>query len=222
MRKEQANLRRQTLSNELIGSALSKLIQKGLTEQDIINVAAAIEKYAADGANTSSADGSSSTDKQPPQLISDLEKYGGLKSTIERLTQRGNTLTRDIEFLGNQKQELEQNNQIAFSGYIHLSRTLDFLQGVAFSLRNEISSLAAIYTYIMSLLKLQFHDLEKGKSVHRVNEFAALSRSSKGEDVPINEIKEDVRKAIGILLNKIGQDNDELAADLLITYEALI
>jgi hypothetical protein len=140
----------------LIGPALSKLIQSGLRDQDIINVAAVIEKYAiAGGANVSSADGSgagsSSTDKQP-QLISDLEKYGGLKSTIERLTQRGNTLTRDIEFLGNQKQELEQNNQIAFSGYIHLSRTLDFLQGVAFSLRNEISSVAAIYTSMMSFL----------------------------------------------------------------------
>ena len=79
-------------------NCLSKLITRGLSEQDIINIAAAIEKYAAGGANTSSPAGRSSTDKQP-QLISDLEKYGGLKSTIERLTQQENTLTRDLEFL---------------------------------------------------------------------------------------------------------------------------
>jgi DNA repair exonuclease SbcCD ATPase subunit len=92
MRKEHANLKAQNLLHPLIGPALSKLITRGLSEQDIINIAAAIEKYAAGGANTSSPAGSSSTDKQP-QLLSDLEKYGGLKSTIERLTQQENTLT---------------------------------------------------------------------------------------------------------------------------------
>jgi hypothetical protein len=153
MRKEQANLRTQILLNPLIGPTLSKLTQSGLSDQDIINVAAVIEKYSA-GANNG---GSSSKDKQ--SLISDLDKYGGLKSTIERLTQHENTLTKDIEFLNNQKQELEQNNQMAFSNYVQLSRTLDFLQGVAFSLRNEISSLALIYTSMMSFFRLQSHDM---------------------------------------------------------------
>jgi hypothetical protein len=49
-----------------------------------------------------------------------------------------------------------------------------------------------------------------------------LSRSSKGEDVPINEIKEDVIKAIRVLMNKIGPDDEKLVSDLLIAYEALI
>jgi len=215
MRKEQANLRTQILLNPLIGPTLSKLILRGLSEQDIVNVAAIIEKYFT-CANVSSSD----KDKQ--SLISNLEKYGGLKSTIESLTQQENTLTKDIDFLNNQKQELEQNNQRIFSSYIHLSRTLDFLQGVAFSLRNEISSLATIYTSMMSLLKLQFHDIEKEQSTHRFNEFAALSRSSKGQDVPIDEIKQDVRKAIGILMNKIGPEDEELSANLLVAHEALI
>jgi hypothetical protein len=131
-------------------------------------------------------------------------------------------LTKDIDSLENQKQELGQNNQRIFSSYIQLSRTLDFLQGVTFSLRNEISSLAAIYTSMMSFLRIQFHDMEKGKSVHQFTEFAALSRSSKGEDVPINEVKEDVIKAIRILLDKIGPDDDKLSGDLLIAHEALI
>lgn len=215
MRKEQTNLRRQILLKPLIGPTLSKFTQRGVTDQDIINVAAVIEKYSA-SANVSSSD----KDKQ--SLISDLEKHGGLKSTIERLTQQENTLTKDLEFLSNQKQELEQNNQRTFSSYIQLSHTLDFLQGVAFSLRNEITSLAAIYTSMMSLLKLQFHDIEKEQSTHRFNEFEALSRSSKGQDVPIDEIKQDVIKAIENLMNKIGPDDEELSADLLIAHEALI
>jgi hypothetical protein len=213
MRKEHA-----ILSNPLIGPTLAKLTQRGLSDQDIINIGAVIEKYSA-GANGSSNSSNSSNDKQ--SLISDLEKYGGLKSTIERLTQQENTLTKDIGFLNNQKQELEQNNQRIFSNYVQLIRILDFLQGAAFSLRNEITSLAAIYTSMMSLLKLQIHDIEKEQSAHRFNEFAALSRSSKGQDVPIDEIKQDVKKAIEILMNKISPDDEKLVADLLIAYEAL-
>ena len=219
MRKEQANLRTQMLLNPLIGPTLSKLILRGVSEQDIVNVAALIEKYSA-SANVSN--GGSRSDKDKQSLISDLEKYGGLKPTIERLTQQENILTKDIDFLNNQKQELEQNNQIAFSGYVQLSWTLDFLQGVAFSLRNEISSLALIYTSMMSFLRLQIRDMEKEKSAHRFNEFAALSRSSKGEDVPINEIKADVIKAIRVLVDKIGPDDEKIVADLLVAHEALI
>ena len=100
--------------------------------------------------------------------------------------------------------------------------SLDFLQGVAFSLRNEISSLAGIYTSMMSFLRLQLHDMEKGKSARQFNEFAALSRSTIGEDVPIKEIKEDVIKAIRVLMDKIGPNDDKLVADLLIAHEALI
>jgi hypothetical protein len=215
LRNERANLLTQMLLNPLIGPTLSKLIQRGVSEQDIVNVAAVIEKYFT-GANVSSSD----KDKQ--SFISDLEKYVGLKPTIESLTQQENTLTKDIDSLKNQKQELEQNNQTIFSSYIHLSRTLDFLQGAAFSLRNEISSLSAIYTSMMSLLKLQSHDIEKEQSTHRFNEFAALSRSSKGQDVPIDEIKQDVLKAIEILINKIGPDDEELSTYLHIAHEALI
>jgi predicted nucleic acid-binding Zn-ribbon protein len=219
MRKEQANLRTQMLLNPLIVPTLSRLMQRGVSEQDIINVAAVIEKYSA-SANVSS--GGSSSDKDKQSLISDLEKYGGLKPTIEHLTQQENILAKNIDFLKNQKQELEQNNQSTFSSYIQLGHTLDFLQGVVFSLRNEISSLAAIYTSMMSLLKLQFHDIGKEQSTHRFNEFSALLRSSKGQDVPFDEIKQDVIKAIEILMNKIGPDDEELSAHLLIAHEALI
>ena len=75
---------------------------------------------------------------------------------------------------------------------------------------------------MMSFLRLQIYDVEKGQSAHQFNEFAALSRSSKGEDVPIDEIKEDVIKAIRVLMEKIGTDDEELVADLLVAHEALI
>jgi hypothetical protein len=63
--------------------------------------------------------------------------------------------------------------------------------------------------------------MEKGKTAHQFNEFAALSRSSKGEDVPINEIREDFIKALRVFLDKTGPCNDKLDSDLRVAYKAL-
>jgi hypothetical protein len=52
------------------------------------------------------------------------------------------------------------------------------------------------------------------------DEFAALSRSFRGEDISIKETKKAVAKAIQILLRKLDPD-DTLIGDLLIAYTAL-
>src|ERR1043166_5669623 len=52
------------------------------------------------------------------------------------------------------------------------------------------------------------------------DEFAALSRSKRGEDIAIEEIKKAVVKAIQILLGKI-KPSDGLMGDLSIAYAAL-
>jgi hypothetical protein len=52
------------------------------------------------------------------------------------------------------------------------------------------------------------------------DEFAALSRSKRGEDIAIKEIKKAVAKAIQILLSKLNP-NDRVMEDLSIAYAAL-
>ena len=52
------------------------------------------------------------------------------------------------------------------------------------------------------------------------DEFAALSRSKRGEDIAIEEIKKAVAKAIQILLRKLNPD-DILMGDLSIAYAAI-
>jgi hypothetical protein len=56
--------------------------------------------------------------------------------------------------------------------------------------------------------------------IDNADEFAALSRSVRGEDVAIKEIKKAVEKAIQILLSKLGP-SDELMEHLFIAYAAL-
>jgi hypothetical protein len=211
LRKEQSKLRIEILSNPLIGPKLLKLIQSGVSEQDIINVAAVIEKYSALAGNN--------IDNQ--SLVSDIEKYAGLHSAVEHLTKQVDMLRKDAVFLENQKQNLDQDNQRILSSSIRLRHIVDFLEGNVFSLRSEIMNLILICIFIMHLLKSQVHTMQRAQ-LHQADEFAALSRSSNGEDVPIKDIKEAVVRSIQVLLNRIGPNNDTtLACDLLIAYNAL-
>jgi hypothetical protein len=56
--------------------------------------------------------------------------------------------------------------------------------------------------------------------VYNDDEFAALSRSVRGEDVAIKEIKKAVVKSIKLLLSKLNP-SDRLTEDLFIAYAAL-
>ena len=141
------------------------------------------------------------------------------------MTENLESLKKETVFFVNQNYHLEQDNRRIFSSSIHLGRTFDFMQGAVFSLREEIMNLISIYIFVTAHLhKVQSHNGEKIQSApNQFNEFAALSRSKRGEDdVKIDEIKKDVKEAIEILLNKIGPNDDTLAADLLVAYNALI
>ena len=154
-------------------------------------------------------------------LVSDLNKYRSIRSAIEALTKETDTLRKDATFLENQKRELDLDNRRILSSSIRLRHMVDFLEGIAFSLRYEITTLAIFSIFIMQLLMFQFDNAKKSQ-LNQVDEFAALSRSKNGEQVTIKEIKDEVMKAIQILLNKIGPNDDSmLAADLLLAYNAL-
>ncbi|MDQ3903535.1 MAG: hypothetical protein M3247_07845 [Thermoproteota archaeon] len=216
--KEQEKLRTELLLSPVLRPTLLRLIQSGLSEQDIINVADIIKKLspvANNVLNTSNVDIQS--------LVSDLNKYRGIKSAIENLINNLDTLRKDTAFLVIQNQDLERDNMMIFSSSIHLSRTFDFMQGVVVSLRKEIMNLASIYMFIIThLLKQQSHDIGKVQSANQVNEFSALSRSKRGESVSFQEIKEDGIQAINVLLNSIGPHNDKLTTALVSARNALI
>lgn len=70
LNQELTGLRTELQLLPLVGPKLVKLIQSGVSEQDIINIAAAFEKYVA------------GIDRQ--SFASELEVYGGLKSLIQK------------------------------------------------------------------------------------------------------------------------------------------
>src|SRR5262249_53658999 len=100
-------------------------------------------------------------------------------------------------------------------------------EGTVISLKSEILSLALIYTFYWYMPRPQIHDdnnvinENKQRQPYQLDEFAALSRSLKGEDVSIKELKEAVLKSIQALLNRIAPDDNLLAGSLRAAYDAL-
>jgi hypothetical protein len=95
---------------QLVGPALSKLIQSGLKEQDIINVASIFVKYFFVGADRPQSSLSS--------LISELDKYGGFRAALEKLSEEKDKLNNEITSLKKAKQDLETDIQKISSAYI--------------------------------------------------------------------------------------------------------
>jgi hypothetical protein len=200
-----------------IGPALAKLVQSGVKEQDIINVAAIFESYSA--ASVSGGNRRS--------LIAELEKCGGLKSAIGELTQQAEKLTNEVSSLQAQKQVLQTENQTMMSSLITSSHMVDFLNGEIYSLKNEIMRLFsnAAFAIMIYLMKPQFHDLREsqlnsddasgsGDAAAGLSdddnsaEFASLIKAHKGEYVPISEVKKGVTKAVEVMLSILYNNND--------------
>jgi hypothetical protein len=84
LNQEQVILRAGLLSLPLVGPKLVKLTQNGVTEQDIINIAALLEKY-------------SGKDRQ--SFVSELEHYVGLKSAMQELSKQSEEMKIEVNLV---------------------------------------------------------------------------------------------------------------------------
>jgi hypothetical protein len=94
--QDKKRLHEELLAHPLVGPILIGLFQIGVNEQDIINMAYIFQRHA-DG-------GSSSMDIQT--LIAEIQKYGSIKSTIEKLSQEADRLRNEIASLKAQKRDI--------------------------------------------------------------------------------------------------------------------
>jgi cell division protein FtsB len=88
----------------LVGPLLARLVQSGVNEQDIINVAYIFNTHIDSKNNTIYIQ----------LLISDLHKYGPIKSVIQQLSQDKDNLTNEIASLKTQKQSIVESGLFLF------------------------------------------------------------------------------------------------------------
>jgi hypothetical protein len=185
----------------LVGPLLAKLVQSGVNEHDIINVAYIFNTHIGSKSNT--------IDIQ--LLISDLHKYGPIKSVIQQLSQDKDNLENQIASLKIRKQDLDRQNQVIAVLSIYLKQIVEFYcRSAAALFRNEIKRMVLIAAFLWCyyLSSLQYEALLQVNG--GISTFIALIRAAKGEDVPILEIRMSVIKAIEIMIGKLGTNDDRL------------
>jgi hypothetical protein len=113
LRGEVNRLRTELLFLPSVGPKLLKLTQSGVSEQDIINVAAVFEKYA--------------IAKDRESFVSDLEYYGGVKSAIQELSMQYDKMRMEVSMLETQNRNLNVDNQRLISSLVNSGHTFDFM-----------------------------------------------------------------------------------------------
>ena len=123
-----------------------KLTQSGVTEQDIIDIAAVFEKYVA------------AKDRQ--SFIFDLEAYGGLKSAMLELSKQHGKMRTEAGLLQSQNRDLNTDKQKIIATLVNSRHTFDFMHGYINSLGGQISGLVSISAYIIYSVGLQLEYLK--------------------------------------------------------------
>jgi hypothetical protein len=199
--QEESRLRLQLLEQPLIGPMLIRLIQSGVKEQDIINVVHLFERNSRNGIIDMRL------------FIAELDKYGSIKSTIEKLNHMEDKLRKDVASLEAQKQDLDKYNQTLLSNSVYSKQIIYFCRGLVDSYRNETVGLLSIVAFIMNfLLKPQFEELH---NLNGLGKFTPLLRAAKGEAVSIIELKMAVIKAIEVIIDKLNANDDNKLVEIL-------
>jgi hypothetical protein len=186
---ELSGIRAGLLAQPLVGSALIRLIQSGVKEQDIINIANIFESH--------------SETINPQLLIAELKEYGNIKSNIQKLRNQ-------VDSLQTQKQDLDvYNNQSIVSTYMYSKQSIYFYSRVIDLLKNEIIGLFSALIVIKNYYLPNLH-LENLKKSNDLGPVIPLIRAAKGESVSILELKASVIKAIEIMIDKLNT-NDGVA-----------
>jgi FtsZ-binding cell division protein ZapB len=97
LHEEEVRIRAGLLSLPLVGPKLIKLTQSGVTEPDIINIAAIFEKYVAG--------------KDRESFVSELQNYGSLKSATQELSKQYEKMKVKVNLLQSQNRDSNKDNQ---------------------------------------------------------------------------------------------------------------
>jgi hypothetical protein len=163
--------------------------------------------YSGDGGSGSSTN----IDRQ--SLISALQKYGGIKSTIQELNQQ-------VDELQRQKKDLYGQNQKMLSILANSKPIVEFLHGSADSLSDDDNiKILAMIAFILYILYIRYIGIEKLRD-GGLEEFIPLSRSAAAaggsETISVPKLKMAVAKALTILIAKLdtkSQINEDTTID---------
>jgi cell division protein FtsB len=167
---ELAISRSKLLVQPLVGPVLQRLIENGVKEQDIIELASIFETYGG------SRPGNNPIDKQT--LITELAKYDSFKAMIQPLEQKYNELKNEVALLEAKKNDLNNRNDKMLSTLAYSKQIMYYFKGMVDSLRDEIVMRYVTLAYVNYILNLQFQLIPKLDDALS-GEFAPILRAAK-------------------------------------------
>jgi len=207
-------LRTATLAQPLVGSSLQRLFSKGLSEQDIVELANIFERSHSDSNNDIGDDkkNSSSSTGIDKQSLTGLQKYGGKKLTaIQELNQQADKLRNQIDELQTYKKDLEEQNQSMLSILAYSKPVVEFFNrsGDDHSLGNDyynvkILATIAIILYILYIRYEGVGKLVTGEHKEIMPLSMAVTSGGNVQSIPIPQLKTTIAKALEILIAKLN------------------
>jgi predicted nucleic acid-binding Zn-ribbon protein len=223
-------LRTSTLAQPLVGPSLQRLFSKGLSEQDIVELANMLERSHSDSSNNDIDDdknksSSSSTGINKHSLITELQKYDGIKPTaIQELNQQVDKLKNQIDELQTRKKDLEDQNQSMLSILAYSKPVVQFFNRTdddhSFGNDyNNVNILAAI-AIILHILYIRYEGVGKlvtGEHTELMPLSRAVASGGNVQAISIPQLKTTIAKALEILIAKLVDDTKpETKEDLVV------
>ena len=211
LNQEEARLRSVMLILPLVGPSLIRLLQKGVHEQDIVDIVELLNNSGSSNDRNSKG----ITIQEIRSLISELRTYGSIELTIKQMSLKVDKLRSQLASLRTERQNLDAENQTISSTLTYSKQMVSFLSGSAMSLKNEIAGMVTTIAYMMHLLYLE---IEQQKQKQKLsyddtstdNEFLPLTKANRDEIVDLPKLKITVTKAMEIMLTRLNDSNGRL------------
>ena len=173
------NSRQNLFLNPLVGPSLSNLLQKGIGEQDIININQLVETIIAKESimmdksdnNNRVTNSNSSRSEYWKTLIEELKKYENIKVAIKEKQKSHDNLQKQINYLDKQKQEILKYLQMAISIIYTINNTVYYYKGFTDQFNKDLnyrnnsmsSSLSRLFNPFIFIINNNNNEMKKDK-----------------------------------------------------------
>ena len=209
-----------------MGPSLQRLFSKGLSEQDIVELANIFEKYYSDSSNDIGDDKNSSSSSTgiDKQSLTGLQKYGGKKLTaIQELNQQVDKLRNQIDELQTNKKDLEEQNQSMLSILAYSKPVVEFFNQSDdnHSLGNDYNNVKILATIaiILYILYIRYEGVGKfatGEHKELMPLSMAVASGGNVQSISIPQLKTSIAKALEILIAKLLDTKPQTKEDLVV------
>ena len=216
--QEEARLRSLLLVLPMVTPSLTRLLQAGVSEQNIVDIAELLKSNGGRNNSGRISENYGVTIQEIQSLIAELHEFGSIKSTITQLTKKVEKLRNQVNSLRFEKQNLNAQNQSMLLALDYLKQITSFLSGSSMSLKSEMVSFISIISYTIHSLNWEVQRLpmlqENNGDPHNC-QFSPLNNAATGEEVNPKELKNSLAKAIKVTQGKLNSSGklDEILSE---------